>query len=275
MPLVKFYKSDVSLQWIVKQFETIRHNEPNQILSDKFIPRPDAAIVFHFKSIPEIVMPVGFRLQPCFVAPVVSVPNLLQMEGELDGFIVVCKATVLSRIFKLDMLAKPDRIVELPAEIFTPLWKKLKNITSDLERIECFSEFIQSFAPHGYTPDYVDLIYNDIAENILKFTLHDINEHSFQSISSLQRNFNKRVGVSMKRLVRISRLNYIFKVMLNGRSFDAKNLMFDGNYYDQSHFIKDFKELTGETPKQFFRGNTELCRTLSGMFKGDLSAWIN
>jgi AraC-like DNA-binding protein len=270
MPQVKFYKPDVSLQWIVKQFETIKHDEPNQILTDKFIPRPDAAIVFHFKNIPKIVAHIDVPLQTFFVAPLVSVPSLLQMEGELDGFIVVCKATVLSKIFKLDLSAKPNGTVELPADIFAPLWEKLKNTTSDHERIACFSDFIMGYMPTGYLPDHVDLIYSDIVENILEFTLQDINKCSFQSISNLQRKFKKRVGLSMKRLMRISRLNFIFKTMINGGNFNAKNLMFDGNYYDQSHFIKDFKELTGETPKQFFRGNTELCRTLSGMFKGDL-----
>lgn len=271
MPVVKFYKPETSLQWIVKQFETIRHDGLNQMLTDKFIPRPDTALVFHFKKIPKVISPVSTQLQSFFVAPVVSIPNQLQIEGKLDGFIVVCKASVLSRVFKLDMLKKSNMIVELPAKIFATLWEKLDKTTSDLERIACFSEFIQTYAHHEYKPDAVDIIYNDIVENILKFNLHDINENSFQSVSSLQRNFNKRVGVSMKRLMRISRINFIFKNMLNDKSFDAQKLMIDGNYYDQSHFIKDFKELTGETPKQFFQHNTELCQIISGMFKGNIS----
>jgi AraC-like DNA-binding protein len=74
----------------------------------------------------------------------------------------------------------------------------------------------------------------------------------------------------MKKLMRISRVNFIFSNMLNNPSFNAQKMMFDGNYYDQSHFIKDFKELTGETPKQFFKHNSHLCRILSGVFKEDL-----
>jgi AraC-like DNA-binding protein len=31
-------------------------------------------------------------------------------------------------------------------------------------------------------------------------------------------------------------------------------LAFDNGYYDQSHFIHDFKSLTGLTPKVFFAG---------------------
>jgi AraC-like DNA-binding protein len=271
MAAVNFYKPDASLQWIIKQFETIRYEGPDNILTDKFIPRPDAALVFHFRDIPKVIAPVDVPLRSIFIAPVVCAPNQLQIKGSLDGFIVICKATVLSRIFKLNMLRTTNMFVELPAEIFGPLWEKLGKSEQDQERIDCFSDFIRSYAPDGYQPDPIDFIYNDIVENILKFSLRDINGNSFQSISSLQRNFNKRVGVSMKRLMRLSRINYIFQKMVNDKSFNAQKIMFDGNYYDQSHFIRDFKELTGETPRQFCKHNTELCRILSGIFKEDLS----
>lgn len=270
MPVVKFYKPDVSLQWVVKQFETVSYDSHGQLLTDKFIPRPDAALVFHFKNIPRVIAPVKVPLRSYFIAPVISIPNQLQLKGSLDGFIVVCKVTVLSRIFRLNMLTKSNMIIELPPEIFAPLWEQLGSATSDQDRIDCFSAFIQSYAPGGYKPDHIDIIYDNIVENILKFTPQDMGVISFQSLSTLQRNFNKRVGVSMKKLMRISRINYIFKNMLNEHCFNAQKMMFEGNYYDQSHFIKDFRELTGETPKKFFRDNTELCRILSGIFKEDV-----
>ncbi|MBU1368507.1 MAG: helix-turn-helix domain-containing protein, partial [Bacteroidetes bacterium] len=268
---VRFHRPDPALQWIVKQFESIRYDDSNQLLSDKFIPRPDAALVFHFKNIPEVIMPIEAKLKPFFVAPVVSLPNQMQIAGAIDGFIVICKASVLSKIFGLDMLEKSQMIVDLPLEIFAPLWKKLNKIATDEGRIDCFSNFIQNYANEGYKYDIVDIIYNNIAENITEFKLEAIHSNHFQSISTLQRNFNKRVGVSMKRLMRISRVNYIFNAMINLPGFDAQKMMFDGNYYDQSHFIKDFKELTGETPKQFFHHNSDLCRILSGVFKADVS----
>ncbi len=275
MPTVKFYKPDISIQWIVKQFETIRQDSSSPILTDKFIPRPDAALVFQFKNLPKVITPANTTLQSYFIAPVVSIPYQLQIEGEVDGFIVVCKASVLSNIFKLDMDKKSRMFIEMPPELFTPLWDKLNKTTSDIERMVYFSEFIQTYSRQGYKPDPVDIIYDDIVDNIFHFSLQNINANSFHSLSSLQRNFNKRVGVSMKRLMRISRINFIFKNMLNAPDFSAQKMMFEGNYYDQSHFIKDFKELTGETPRQFFLHNTELCRIISGMFKGEINLSAN
>jgi AraC-like DNA-binding protein len=41
-------------------------------------------------------------------------------------------------------------------------------------------------------------------------------------------------------------------------------MVFDGEYFDQSHFIKDFKMITGESPNHFFKRNLELVKVLSG-----------
>jgi AraC-like DNA-binding protein len=268
---VKFYKPDNSVEWIVKQYESIRYCGSKQLLTDKFIPRPDAALVFHFKNIPRILAPVQVKLKPFFVAPVVSFPNQLHMEGPMDGFIVVCKASVLSRVFELNMLEKPQLIVDLPDEVFAPLFEILRDAKTDESRIECISRFIQNKAGIHYQYDIIDTIYDKIVANISDLTLEDIQKPALQSLSATQRNFNKRVGVSMKKLMRISRVNCIFNNMISDSSFNAQKMMFEGNYYDQPHFIKDFKELTGETPKQFFKHNTELCRIISGIFNVDLS----
>ncbi len=165
------------------------------------------------------------------------------------------------------MLKKTNKIIVPSDKTFIPLWGSLNNKSSDTERIRSISEFLQSAVRQQYNPDKIDIIYDNIAENILNFSLQDTYKCSTQSCSSLQRNFKMRVGVSMKKLMRISRVYHIFNNMLYAGCFNSQDLMVYGNYYDQSHFIKDFKGLTGQSPKHFFRHNTELCRIFSGMHK--------
>ena len=73
----------------------------------------------------------------------------------------------------------------------------------------------------------------------------------------LERKFIKQVGISPKQLCKVIRLQTVLKMMLNQESESLSQIAYDGEYYDQAHFTKDFKEFTGMTPKQFFKFENE------------------
>ncbi|KAA1239838.1 helix-turn-helix domain-containing protein [Aquimarina sp. RZ0] len=79
----------------------------------------------------------------------------------------------------------------------------------------------------------------------------------------LERKFIKQIGVSPKQLGKIIRLQTALKMLLNKEEESLTNIAYESEYYDQAHFIKDFKEFTGTNPKEFL-GNENL--TLSALF---------
>ncbi len=70
------------------------------------------------------------------------------------------------------------------------------------------------------------------------------------SLRQLERLFKKSTGVTIKFLSRIVRFNYIFQLMKN-KEMSWIQLALESGYFDQSHFIKDFKEFTGEEPSSY------------------------
>jgi hypothetical protein len=52
---------------------------------------------------------------------------------------------------------------------FAPLWEKLRDATTDEDRIECFSRFIQNYAGASYKPDIIDIIYERIVDNTVNY----------------------------------------------------------------------------------------------------------
>ena len=78
----------------------------------------------------------------------------------------------------------------------------------------------------------------------------------------LERKFIKQIGVSPKQLGKLIRLQSALKAMLN-EGEDLTQIAHQNSYYDQSHFIKDFKEFTGVSPKEFV-GNESMA--LSSLF---------
>jgi hypothetical protein len=79
----------------------------------------------------------------------------------------------------------------------------------------------------------------------------------------LERKFLKQIGISPKQLGRVIRFQAALKMLLNHQSEKLTQIAYDSEYYDQAHFIKDFKEFTGTNPKQFLQ-NEEMA--LSSLF---------
>ena len=67
----------------------------------------------------------------------------------------------------------------------------------------------------------------------------------------LERKFINQIGISPKQLGKVIRLQTALKMLLNQQSGSLTKIAYESEYYDQAHFIKDFKEFTGTTPKEF------------------------
>ncbi|WP_254091874.1 helix-turn-helix domain-containing protein [Dawidia soli] len=79
----------------------------------------------------------------------------------------------------------------------------------------------------------------------------------------LERKFLKQIGISPKQLGRVIRLQTALKMLLSQPSETLTHIAYESEYYDQAHFIKDFKEFTGTSPKEFL---TDAQTTLSALF---------
>lgn len=259
----EFREPDKNLSWLVRQFEEITFDGKREIL-DKFIPRADISLVFHFETPPCLLKPELGTLPFYFIAPVVPKANLIQLCHQNCSFIITCKPTVFSRFFGISLTPIQQIFIPLPRQLFHPLWEQLKETGDFNERIETFTRFVASFGLHPYEPDLIDRVYDDIVSNAVFTTLQEISSQYLMTERTLQRNFGTRLGISPKKLARIVRINYLWEKIKNNKTIDSHDLVFLGNYFDQNHFIKDFKAITGETPRSFFKRDLHNVNILSG-----------
>lgn len=77
---------------------------------------------------------------------------------------------------------------------------------------------------------------------------------------TLQRVFAKYVGISPTMWIRTKRFQQAAKEVISGTPQDWSNLALELGYYDQSHFINDFKDLTGRRPSELVAGCQTFCR---------------
>ncbi|HEY5705770.1 MAG TPA: helix-turn-helix domain-containing protein [Terrimicrobiaceae bacterium] len=81
--------------------------------------------------------------------------------------------------------------------------------------------------------------------------------HVGLSQSALERRFRRTVGTSPRTFASIVRFRNALRLRTSG--MDLTTVAYSAGYYDQSHFINDFKRVTGLAPQRFFQEQPAFC----------------
>lgn len=74
--------------------------------------------------------------------------------------------------------------------------------------------------------------------------------------NSLERRFRRAIGTSPKQLASLVRVRHAITIGRRGAPWSR--VAHEAGYFDQSHFIRDFRAVTGQAPTRFF-GAVEYC----------------
>lgn len=83
--------------------------------------------------------------------------------------------------------------------------------------------------------------------------VEDLAEWSGLTARALQRLFSRYVGVGPKWVIRRYRLHEALDLLAAGQPVDWPSFALSLGYFDQAHFINDFKALVGRTPAEYAR----------------------
>jgi len=72
------------------------------------------------------------------------------------------------------------------------------------------------------------------------------------SRKQFERIFIQHVGSSPKQFLKVVRFQNSLHLKQQNPNKTISDIVFECGYFDQSHLIRDFKNLSGYTPKQFF-----------------------
>ena len=129
--------------------------------------------------------------------------------------------------------------------------EKLSNSHSDEQRIKAVEHFLLSQLKDKVTDKLITEAVKLIYESKGNIRIKELNEKLFISQSPLEKRFRKVVGTSPKKFASIIRFNAVLEDISTTKSLSE--ICYENHFFDQAHFIKDFKQFTGETPEKFKR----------------------
>lgn len=131
-------------------------------------------------------------------------------------------------------------------DIFLTYKEDKKILFSKLEEL-----FLNLNLIHNKNIEIVDEIINIIHEKQGLLSVNDLLKRIPFGQKTLETQFKKIVGLTPSKYIRIQRfLNLMKKYESN--TIDFKDLIYMYNYYDESHFARDFKSFTSKLPKDYF-----------------------
>lgn len=124
-------------------------------------------------------------------------------------------------------------------------------------------KWIESFLLNRLSDtETIDRVIKSTVETMLtangQISIDELSQQININRRQLERKFSSAVGLSPKTLSKVIRLQSTLKMLLNKELTSLTALAYEGEYYDQAHFIKDFKEFTGKTPKEFYRHSMKM-----------------
>ena len=137
--------------------------------------------------------------------------------------------------------------------------EQILNANSSSERITFIETFLLERLVEKNT---IDNIVKSTVETIIEangqFSVNELSEQNNINRRQLTRKFSSTIGLSPKQLSKTIRIQNTLKTLLTKDIKSLTDLAYENEYFDQAHFIKDFKEFTGLTPKEFYGNDLKM-----------------
>jgi len=113
------------------------------------------------------------------------------------------------------------------------------------------NELVSILQNNKQTDDNFRELFYALNQNEYPFQLAEFCNRNNISIRQLERMYNKYVGVSAMAYSTLHRFQNSLNQLLHHDYSKLSDIAYNNGYFDQMHFIKEFKRFTGNTPKNF------------------------
>lgn len=246
------------LTTLVKSYWTLKIPAAEAPETNTIVPDGCIKMIFHYADPYKHFDKKGnISLLPrCFVIGQLTEPYEVAPTGKTETFFVCFHPNGFSPFTNFPIKEMENTAIPLEqlfGEDGQAISQDILNATSTQERIGLIEAFLFGRLTNTTT---IDHIVESTVESILtangQLSVGELSEQNNTNRRQLARKFSTAIGLSPKQLSKTVRLQTALKILLEKKGGSLTDLAYENEYYDQAHFIKDFKEFTGLTPKEFY-----------------------
>jgi AraC-like DNA-binding protein len=233
-----------------------QEQEPD--LGERIIPTGNVQILLHYRNPFTLFAPdSSSSRQPNQLASGLSGSwNDVTTNGETGVFAITFHTSGACHFFPFPMQTLDELNVEL-ADIFGNdvrfLSEQLGQAHSHSDKIDLVESFLmRHFSPiASHDAQLIRSSLQIITQRKGLISTAKLADTLFVTPRTLERKFSTYLGKSPKQLTRIVRFQETLGYLYNPVPFNLTEVAYKNGYYDQAHFIHEFKDFTGCTPLEF------------------------
>lgn len=250
-----------SLSRYVRQFWMIDNCvQPGDDYTYRIVPGAMMELNFYFGAKPLAPYPGKELSENSLVSGQLKGAYNLHISNNLKLFSITFQPLGASLFFSIPMNEFCDRNVPLrfvEAEFCDRMENELFEADSFDQKVAVAEKLLLKQLYKNETEHELKRIARSIElvnQNHHEAVLRELAGKACLSTKQFERVFNKVVGISPGRYLRIVRFQYAIYLKQMNRQISLTALAHDAGYFDQPHMIHEFRKLSGMTPSQFFEG---------------------
>jgi AraC-like DNA-binding protein len=252
------FEPDQDLTAFIKCYWTLESPKEETPEKQTIVPDGCMEMIFHYGDLYKQYLDNGNSIiQPrCFVIGQLTRPLEIEPTGKTGIFSVRFQPEGFLP-FTTNSIKEMENTAVSLEKLFgndgLGIKQQILNANSTSERIKLIEIFLLDRLTDLET---VDRIVKSTVETIItangQLPVDELSKLTQVNRRQLLRKFSSAIGLSPKQLSRTIRLQAALKMLMSDQFSNLANLAYENEYYDQAHFIKEFKEFTGSTPKEFY-----------------------
>jgi AraC-like DNA-binding protein len=178
------------------------------------------------------------------------------VNSEGRSFGVSFHPTALYKLLGIDISRLTNKHVPLYEvhqdfhDKLSPLFKSYNNPTETIKKINAI--LLESKLFEDKNSIFIDQAIHNIKRTEGMIQIEELLNDLPFSQKSLETHFKKIVGLTPGKYIRLYRFFHLMR-KYESQQIELKDLIYMYDYYDQSHFAKDFKLFMSESPHSYFK----------------------